>query len=203
MSITGAAAPAGTLAVALSAVPSAPAAARGGSYAGKIHATDASDARNDSPIRFRVDARGRRITGLKAELFYGCFIGGSFTLQSYIFPSFHKGPIVIRSDGRFSATDVVDRQAGFVVRFSGRITGSRVNGTLSLRTTTRGNACGRTFTWSARRRQARLLVDPPVPPHRSAGRRPAPGGSAATSSAAWSRSASRSRSTGCRSGTGS
>ena len=121
-----------------------------GSYAGKIRPTDASDSGSDTKIKFKVDGSGRKIKGLKAQFFYGCFIGGSFTLQSYTFPAVHKGPIKIKSNGKFSAKDVIDKDAGFVVRFSGKTKGSsRAEGKISLKTETTGNGCGRDFTWSA------------------------------------------------------
>jgi hypothetical protein len=120
-----------------------------GSYAGKIRPTDASDSNSDTKIRFKLS--GHKITKLKAVFYYGCFVGGSYTLQYYVFPSVHKGPIKVRANGAFSAKDVVDKQTGFVVRFSGRLKGSSAKGKISLQTTTKGVGCGRKFTWKAKR----------------------------------------------------
>ena len=124
-----------------------------GSYAGKIHPTDASSSTSDTVIKFKVTRSGTKIKRLSAKFFYGCWIGGIFTLQPYRFPSFHKGPIKVKRNGRFSARDVVDKEAGFTVKFSGKTKrSSRAKGSISLNTTTKGNGCGRDFTWGAKRK---------------------------------------------------
>ncbi|MBK5232920.1 MAG: hypothetical protein JJE13_08080 [Thermoleophilia bacterium] len=124
-----------------------------GSYAGKIHPTDASDSSSDTKITFRVNRTGTKITRLKAQFYYLCIIGGVFSLQSYMFPSFHKGAIKVRRNGTFSARDVVDREAGFIVKFNGKVKGrTRAKGALSLNTAINGSGCGRDLTWSAKRK---------------------------------------------------
>ncbi len=124
-----------------------------GSYAGKIHPTDASDSNSNTKITFKVNQAGTKVTRLKAQFFYLCIIGGFFSLQSYTFPSFHKGPIRIRKNGRFSAKDVVDKKAGFIVKFTGKTKGpSRAKGSISLNTAINGSGCGRDLTWSAKRK---------------------------------------------------
>lgn len=126
---------------------------KSGSYAGKIHPTDASDSKSDTKITFKVNRAGTKITRLKAQFFYLCVIGGVFSLQSYTFPSFHKGPVKIRRNGKFAARDVVDKEAGFIVKFKGKVKSrSRATGTISLDTAINGSGCGRDLTWSAKRK---------------------------------------------------
>lgn len=124
-----------------------------GSYAGKIHATDASDHKNDTDIKFKINRSGTKIKQLVAKFYYGCFVGGTYTLQYYVFPAVHKGPIKVKNNGRFSARDVIDKKTGFVVKFSGKAKSpKRAKGTISLKTDTKGNGCGRDFTWSVKRK---------------------------------------------------
>lgn len=133
-------------------VPAADAKLSGGKYAGLIHATDAENHNYDTEISFKVDGKGKKIKGLKSEFYYGCFIGGSYTLQYYSFPAVHKGPIKIKKNGTFSAKDVIDKDAGFVVTFKGKVKGSsKATGTIELKTSTFGNGCGGDFTWSVKR----------------------------------------------------
>lgn len=132
--------------------PTADAKLSGGKYAGMIHATDAENSNNDTEISFKVDGKGKKIKGLESEFYYGCWIGGSYTLQYYRFPSVHKGPIKIKRNGTFRAKDVIDEDAGFVVTFKGKVKGSsKATGTIKLETSTFGNGCGRDFTWSVKR----------------------------------------------------
>lgn len=120
---------------------------KGGNYAGKIKPTD-SDSTTD--IKFRVNRKGNKITRMDAPVWYGCFVGGSYTLQYY---KFTKSPIRIRRNGRFAAKEVVNAEAGFVVKLSGQVKGrTRTAGRMSVDTNTAGGGCEREYTWKASRK---------------------------------------------------